>query len=137
MIEMDRLGPFFHHGVYGLDCERRLRLATRKKIILIFRSDFLQVILKSSMDELIYHEDVLLPRLIFLYYDGLPGFEGFDILYLQPQKITDPKAVIDPHSKKEQIPWRPGENPLYGGNVFGVPYGIYPIARPFSGWLGI
>ena len=49
------------------------------------------------MNRLIDHEDVLLARFTFLYGDELPGFEGFDVLYLKPQKVSDTQAAIDPH----------------------------------------
>ena len=59
-----------------------LRLAARKKIIVVSGPDFFKVASKGFMDELIDHEDVLLSRLVFLYGDELPGFKRFYVLYL-------------------------------------------------------
>lgn len=49
VVEVDHFRPYFYHGVYGLNGEWRLRLATRKRIVLVCRPDFLQIVLKGSM----------------------------------------------------------------------------------------
>src|SRR5208283_2065956 len=137
MVQMDQPGPFLYHGVHGLNGERLLRLAARKKMIVIPRPDFLQVVSKGFVDELIDHEDVLLPRLIFLYGDELSGFKRFYVLYLHQEKVAGTKTVIYSHGKKQQIPWRPGQKLFYRLNVFASPDGIHADLSSFFGMIGV
>lgn len=137
MVQVDRLCPFLDQAVDGLDSEGLSCLAARKEVIVISRLDFLQVASKGLVDGLVDHENVLLSSLRLLDGDVLPGFEGFYVLYLHHEEVPRPKAVIDSHGKKQQIPWRSRQQLFYGLDVFASPDGVHPDLLTFPGMVGV
>jgi hypothetical protein len=108
--EINRFRPFFYQAIDGWNEKGGFPLPRREEKIIVIGIVVFEITPKGFMDRLIDHQDIIFPGLRFPDIDTVAFLQVANVLHLQAEEITRPKAVIYSNREQEKIAGLVGED---------------------------